>query len=83
MTEMIERVATAMMARFQFIAGPTLKADPVYWQEMAKFAIAAMRDPTPQMLAKADDLFDDKNYDRKDDLKYAYQTMIDCALGRS
>lgn len=77
MTEIVNRVAKAMMDRFQLIAGPQLKADSVYWQEMAKFAIAAMREPTEAMQIAGQVDPSPVSTDA------VWRAMIDAALARS
>lgn len=50
MSEMVDRVAKAMMDQFQIIAGPQVKPDQNYWKVMAKLAIETMREPTNSMV---------------------------------
>jgi hypothetical protein len=87
MSELVVRVARAMRA-LVLPAGTHLDQD---WKSIgdgarrmycrdAKTAIEAMREPTQAMLRKADAVFDDRSYDRSDELREAWQAMIDAAL---
>lgn len=73
MTEMIERVANAMMAEWRTHAPASMSPNEIYWQNMARIAIETMREPTAEMVKAARE---EEYYDG------TYESMIDAALSR-
>jgi len=85
MSEMVERVARAMRAQ-EYDADEwdgTDSSDRYYWQTAARAAIAAMREPTSEMMDAYLDLEDPMDDDwpyNPPAAKPAWQVMIDAAL---
>lgn len=69
-----------MIDRCIAAAALAANAEGINGKDLVISVIKAMREPTEKMLKAADDTFEDRNYDRRDDLKTAYQAMIDSIL---
>ena len=88
---MVERVAKAIYAAehgTEYQDGTPVRPSPDEWDVLltcARAAIAAMREPTPEMIAKRDDDSDPVHWDYKCHVcggaEHAWKTMIDAALG--
>jgi hypothetical protein len=84
MSEMIGRVAAALKG---FVASETLETGSVNssrWDEMARTAIEAMREPTDEMLSAAseDRRYGDGGGFVRHEFEQEYRQAIDAALGK-
>lgn len=73
MTEMVERVARAMQSSDALI----VRFSPWVARELAKAAIAAMREPTAEMTRAFDAACDENGHCLA---RYGWRVMIDAAL---
>lgn len=70
---MIERVASAIARSARAVGGGYVSGDEFPWEDAARAAIAAMREPTEAMVAEARR----NNHPRDEE---TWRTMIDAAL---